>query len=127
MLLWIFGNVKDYKIYVNERRKMAGKLELHRADVKWLLSLNKEDLPESVIKEGKMTERSLKIDGEEIEFTDGFTDLHTKVYSETLAGRGFGIETARPSVELVYNIRDGKITGKLNAVHPFAGKNLGIK
>ena len=100
---------------------------LVKTDVKWLLSIDKNDLPKEVVENKKTTYRSIKIDGEEIEFTDGFTDLHTKVYSETLAGRGFGIETARPSVELVYSIRNEKISSKQTVIHPLAKKILGMK
>ncbi len=106
-----------------------------------MVSIDKNDLEQISLKSGSKTNdhilrttdntlrtfRSIKVDDKEIEFTEGFTDLHTKVYSETLAGRGFGIETARPSVEPVYKIRNEKISGKQTVIHPFAGKILGIK
>ncbi len=105
MLIWLFGDVEGIKLNVNETNKMGGELRLKNADVKWFLSLDRSDLPESAVSTNKPTFRSIKVDGEEIQFHEGFTDLHTKVYEETIAGRGFGIKDARKSIELVYKIR----------------------
>jgi UDP-N-acetyl-2-amino-2-deoxyglucuronate dehydrogenase len=108
MLLWVFGPVKKSTIELYEDDRAAGSLELNRARVKWMLSINEEHLPVDVKQKGKRTFRSLKMDGKEIEFSDGFTDLHTKSYSEILAGRGFGLKDARPSIELAHEIRPRK-------------------
>jgi UDP-N-acetyl-2-amino-2-deoxyglucuronate dehydrogenase len=109
MLLWIFGDLKHNKVILNEPTKMAGELELEKANVRWSLSVDKEDLPEAAIQKGKTTFRSLTIDGEEFEFSDGFTDLHTAVYKDILSGKGFGIEDARASINLAHEIRNYKV------------------
>lgn len=120
LLMWFFGKTKSSEVHISTADKMAGFIELEHANVKWFLSIDRNDLPKEVIQKGKSTFRSIKVDDEELEFTEGFTDLHTKVYSETLEGRGFGIEDARPSVELVQNIRDAKIFDKIDKdkMHP---------
>ncbi|MFZ6033714.1 MAG: Gfo/Idh/MocA family protein [Melioribacter sp.] len=107
MLIWIFGQPIHSRLIENNRRSMRGELELRNAFVKWNLSINYDDLPESVKTGGKRTYRSIKIDGEELEFTEGFTDLHTVVYRDILDGKGYGIYDARPSIELAYKIRNG--------------------
>lgn len=105
MLLWVFGDVKSLKIDNTDPDKASGYLQLKRARVKWMLSINENDLPADVRAKGKRTFRSLKMSGKEVEFSDGFTDLHTKSYNEILAGRGFGLIDARPSIELAHEIR----------------------
>ena len=105
LLLWLFGGVQKSTVHYADRRRMAGHLELARARVKWFLSADPADLPDGSAPGVRSSSRSILIDGEEIEFTEGFTDLHTRVYEETLQGRGFGIEDARPSVTLAYQIR----------------------
>ena len=127
LLMWYFGEMERMEVHYSSEDKMSGFIELEKANVKWFLSIDRNDLPEEVVKNDKTTYRSINVDDKEVEFTEGFTDLHTKVYSETLEGRGFGIETARPSVELVHKIRNEKITEKPTVVHPFAMKVLGIK
>jgi len=100
---------------------MGGFLELENADVEWYLSLESSDLPAEA--EGKTTFRSITIDDEEIEFSGGFTDLHTRVYEEMLAGNGFGIDDARPSIELVHQLRNMPLTvNRGGTVHPFVHK-----
>jgi len=106
MLIWLFGKVKSYELYISEINKTAGTLELEKADVAWFLSIDRNDLPINAQKENKTTYRSITIDGIELDFTSGFTDLHTIMYQEILKGNGFGIEDARPSIELVYNLRN---------------------
>lgn len=108
MLMWFFGGVQQNELHVSQEDKMSGIIELEHATVDWYLSLDKADLPESAVDEGKPTYRSINIDNEEIEFSGGFTDLHTRVYEETLAGRGFGINDARPAIELVHQLRNMK-------------------
>lgn len=105
MLGWIFGDVKALEVEESRPERAKGRLEFDRARVNWLLSVNEKDLPRKAIEEGKRTYRSITLNGEEIEFSDGFTDLHTQSYQEILAGRGFRVETARPSVEIAQRIR----------------------
>jgi UDP-N-acetyl-2-amino-2-deoxyglucuronate dehydrogenase len=105
LLIWLFGNVNDYQVEISDENKIKGKLNLQNAEVDWFLSIDGRDLPETAVKNNKVSYRSLLIDGEEIEFSDGFTDLHTKVYEEIFDGRGLGIEDARSSIELVEKMR----------------------
>jgi len=106
MLLWIFGGVKNVERTVLESDQGSGLIELERANVKWHLSINAAHLPSSLQASGKRTYRSLKIDGEEIEFSDGFTELHTLSYQQILAGKGFSLKDARPSIDLVHRLRN---------------------
>jgi UDP-N-acetyl-2-amino-2-deoxyglucuronate dehydrogenase len=108
MLLWIFGEVQGIKMEKYESDHAAGFLDLKKARVKWFLSINEEHLPEQVRQQGKRTFRSLQMNGGEIEFSDGFTDLHTISYQEILKGNGFGLNEARPSIELAHQIREAK-------------------
>ncbi|HEY3405586.1 MAG TPA: Gfo/Idh/MocA family oxidoreductase [Ohtaekwangia sp.] len=108
MLLWIFGAVKSVKTETLDAHHASGILELERAHVKWFLSIDYSHIPEAIRARGKRTYRSLTMEGVEIEFSEGFTDLHTKSYEEILKGNGFGLEDARPSIELTYKIRQGK-------------------
>ena len=118
MLLWLFGSVEDVKLYHSDNKRMSGYIELENARVRWFLSVDVSDLPESAKAEGKTTYRSITVDGEEIEFSGGFTDLHTRVYEETLAGHGFGIEDARPSIELTHRIRTTEVSQIDEMAHP---------
>ena len=119
LLLWLFGAVEESTVHLAEPRRMAGMLELAGARVRWFLSVNREDLPPDAVAQGRSTHRAISIDGKDLEFTDGFTDLHTRVYEATLAGRGFDIATARPSVELAYRIRTAAATPPPPDAHPF--------
>lgn len=122
MLMWLFGPAQTIELYVRERNRMGGYLELPNADVEWYLSLKPEDIPGRA-NEDQRTFRTISVDGEEIEFSGGFTDLHTRVYEETLAGNGFGIKDARPSIELVHKLRTMPLTEKPNGlVHPIIEK-----
>jgi UDP-N-acetyl-2-amino-2-deoxyglucuronate dehydrogenase len=105
LLIWLFGPPTCSKVHVHEGSRMGGELELQNADVKWFLSVNNGDLPPEARGRGRTTFRSITIDGAEVEFSEGFMELHTEIYRRTLAGVGFGIEDARPSVELVHSIR----------------------
>jgi UDP-N-acetyl-2-amino-2-deoxyglucuronate dehydrogenase len=105
MLLWVFGNVQKSEVYRSEPDKMSGIIELEKANVKWFLSVDRNDLPANTIKNSKYTYRSIKINGDELDFTEGFDDLHTHSYEKIIKGKGFGIEEARPSIELVYKLR----------------------
>ncbi|HSO41061.1 MAG TPA: Gfo/Idh/MocA family oxidoreductase [Labilithrix sp.] len=118
MLMWMFGGVEDAKIHLSEPRRMSGYLELERARVKWFLSVDNKDVPRDVRAAGKTTFRTITVDGSEVEFSEGFTDLHTRVYDLTLAGKGFGIKDARPSIELVHKMRHTAPTAAAGDLHP---------
>ena len=119
MLIWLFGAVQYSEVHFKDSQKTGGFLELENARVRWFLSLDKNDLPESAVNNGKPTFRSIQVDGQEIEFSGGFTDLHTIVYQDILDGKGFGIEESRPSIETAYQIRHAEVTGvKGDYVHP---------
>lgn len=120
LLMWLFGGVVDNRLFVSAADRMSGYLELERARVKWFLSINKDDLPFPAVPGQKSTFRSITVDDKEVEFSEGFTDLHTRVYNEILAGRGFGIEDARPSIDLVYKIRNLKLEPADDNAHPKA-------
>jgi UDP-N-acetyl-2-amino-2-deoxyglucuronate dehydrogenase len=119
LLIWFFGSVQESHVYLAQRDRMAGMLDLEHARVNWFLSINGSDLPETVRQAEKFAFRSIKIEGEEVEFTDGFTDLHTRVYEDILAGGGFGIEDARPSIELVHRLRTSDLVSAPPTAHPF--------
>lgn len=120
LLLWIFGGVEHSEVHHSDARRMAGFIRLERADIRWYLSLEKKDLPVQAQQSGKPTYRSLSVDGQEVEFSGGFADLHTEVYREILAGRGFTISDARPSIELAYRIRHTEpVSGKTVNRHPY--------
>lgn len=106
MLLWIFGAPMQQSVHLSTPEKAAGFMELGNARVRWFLSLDQKDLPAAAEKAGKRTFRSLTIDGRDIEFSDGFADLHTIVYRETLAGKGFGLDDSLPSIKLAHDIRN---------------------
>ena len=105
MLTWIFGRVQKSNVSVYEATKASGELILEKAKVNWFLSLDANDLPEVATKAGKRTYRSIKVDGKEVEFSEGFTDLHTVTYQKILTGNGFGVEDARESLDLIALIR----------------------
>jgi UDP-N-acetyl-2-amino-2-deoxyglucuronate dehydrogenase len=119
MLMWIFGPVKTNIVHKSEPDTAAGYFDLAHARVRWFLSVNADYLPKEATDKGMRTYRSIQVDGEEIEFSGGFTDLHTLSYQEVLAGRGFPLEEARPSLETVYTIRNAEVTGKTGEHHPF--------
>jgi UDP-N-acetyl-2-amino-2-deoxyglucuronate dehydrogenase len=127
LIIWLFGKPKNSIVHISENIKAGGFIELERADVTWYLSLEKKDLPKETAEAGKPTFRSILVDGEEVQFSEGFTDLHTKVYEETLAGRGFRIEDTRPSIELVYRIRTSEKSSNYDIVHPRIAHYLDIK
>jgi UDP-N-acetyl-2-amino-2-deoxyglucuronate dehydrogenase len=118
LLLWMFGQAHRVKVHLSEPQRMAGTLELQRAHVQWFLSTEPKDLPASVAQSGRRTYRSLRVGDETIEFSDGFSQLHTKVYAEALAGRGVRIPDVRPSVELVHRLRTTAISSPTAEAHP---------
>lgn len=122
LLMWLFGSVVGIKVYHVDNQRMSGFIELEQARVRWFLSVDKDDLPSSVKVAGKTTYRSITVDGKEIEFSEGFTDLHTRVYEETLAGHGFGLKDARPSIALTHAIRTTPISPMDELAHPLLKK-----
>jgi UDP-N-acetyl-2-amino-2-deoxyglucuronate dehydrogenase len=124
MLSFVFGPVSRNEAHLREGGRAAGFLECARADVSWFLSVDANDLPEGV-KGKKTTFRSITVDGEEVEFSEGFTDLHTRSYQEILAGRGFGIEEVRPSIEIVSTFRQLPVGKGQAPMHPYVGRVSG--
>jgi len=115
LLLWLFGEAGACEMHLRESRREAGFLEFERARVRWFLSSDFRDLPFAAQPGGQTTFRSITIDGDELEFTDGFADLHTRVYEEVVAGRGFGLDVAKPSVALVHRIRHTAVSSSARA------------
>ena len=118
MLIWVFGNVKENIVHVLRDTKAGGLLRLEHANIRWFLSIDYDDIPEEVRKTGKRTYRSLNMGEQKIEFSDGFTDLHTDAYREIIAGHGFGIMDAKQSIDIVYQIRNSQPVGLKGDFHP---------
>lgn len=114
MLMWIFGPLDYQELHYSDERKMAGFMSLEKANVRWLLSVEKNDLPPSARERQVPTYRSITVDDQEIEFSGGFTDLHTMVYQDILSGGGYGVEDARTSIKVVSELRNLKVAG----IHP---------
>lgn len=119
MLSWIFGPVERSVVHVNQARSAAGFMQLARARVRWFLSIDADHLPEAQKAQGQRTFRSITVNGEEVEFSDGFTDLHGESYRGILAGRGFGLEQSRTAVEMVHEIRNAAESALTEDYHPF--------
>lgn len=118
MLGWIFGDTSKIIVHLSESNRSAGYLELENAKVRWFLSLDYNDLPASAREKGQRTFRSIVVDGEEIEFSEGFSDLHTLTYQEILKGNGFRLDDARQSVITAFTIRNAKPVGLVGDYHP---------
>ena len=118
LLLWIFGKSEGCEVHCADAQCIAGFLELEKAHVKWFLSINREHLPEECKLKNQNTFRSIKVDGEDVEFSEGFADLHTKVYEGIINGRGFPPKEVRPSIELVHDIRNYSPKGVCIYSHP---------
>ncbi|OXU15565.1 Gfo/Idh/MocA family protein [Sedimentisphaera salicampi] len=118
MLIWIFGAVQKSVVHHFGKTMASGYLELEKARVRWFLSLSENDLPQGSLEQGKSTYRSITIDGEELEFSTGFTDLHTQSYEEILAGRGFSLSDVKPSIDIVSKIRNSEININEGKRHP---------
>lgn len=118
LLLWLFGEAEETEVHLREADRMSGFLRLRDADVRWYLSTRPEDLPEKSVSEGKSGYRSLEIDGRALDLSAGFSDLHTRVYEGIFKGEGFGVEDARPSVELVHKIRHADVGEPGDRAHP---------
>lgn len=117
LLIWLFGGVESSEVHLRGARRMSGHIELERASVRWFLSVDSRDLPFEAKPGKRTTFRSITVDGQELEFTEGFTDLHTRVYERTLGGDGFGIEDARASIELVHGIRTADLSTDRSRAH----------
>ena len=122
MLSWIFGEVKQNTVHVHTHDRASGYLEFEKARVRWFLSINYEVLPYEIKAKGQRTYRSIMIEGEELEFSGGFTDLHTRVYEGILCGNGYGLEDARTAIEIVHSVRSQVPLGIKGDYHPFAKK-----
>ena len=120
MLSYIFGDVKENIVHLHEHDRAAGFLQFERARVRWFLSINYDLLPEQIKEKGQRTYRSITVDGQEIEFSDGFFDLHTKSYEKVINNDGFGLSDARTSIEIVHAIRNSEISPLINDYHPMA-------
>ena len=124
MLSWIFGDLKQNIVHINTHDRSSGYLEFKQARVRWFLSINFDVLPNEIKEKGQTTYRSITIEGEELEFSGGFTDLHTVSYQEILKGHGYGLEAPRQAIEIVHNIRHATPIGTKGDYHPFASKLL---
>ncbi|MEM2265963.1 MAG: Gfo/Idh/MocA family oxidoreductase [Candidatus Hadarchaeales archaeon] len=122
LLSWYFGGMEALEVHLRTPTTVAGYLELERARVRWFLSIDPSALPQEAKVQGKRTYRSIRIEGEEVEFSEGFTDLHTEVYRKTLSGEGFGLNEARPGIELAAKVRTAEVSvPSPRARHPFLG------
>lgn len=124
MLSWVFGESTAKYVHLNQEDAAAGFIEFKHARVRWFLSVNYEYIPTDVKATGARTFRSITIDNEELEFSGGFTDLHTLSYQNILDGNGFGLEEARPSIELVSEIRNMGPNIQLGEVHPYVQEHF---
>ena len=122
MLSWVFGNVQDSKVFLNQNEKASGYLEFEKARVKWYLSVDVKDIPLKVRENGARTFRSISVDKEEFEFSGGFTDLHTESYSKILNGSGFKLSDAKNAIEIVHDIRNAKILNLKGDYHKLLKK-----
>ena len=120
MLAWVFGGLRGNIVHVSSHDRVAGILEFEKARVRYFLSINEETLPQEAKITGKRTFRSMQMEGEEIEFSDGFTELHTDSYRKIMAGEGFGLEDAKTAVEIVHGIRHATLVGLKGDYHPLA-------
>jgi UDP-N-acetyl-2-amino-2-deoxyglucuronate dehydrogenase len=120
MLGWIFGDVKQNIVHISSHDRVAGYLEFDKAKVRYFLSINVNTLPNEIRESGKRTYRSLTMEGEEVEFSEGFTELHTASYRHILEGKGFGLEDARKCIQIVHDIRNATPIGLKGDYHPFA-------
>lgn len=124
MLTWVFGPIKNQVVHLHTHDRAAGYMELEQARVRWFLSINSDTLPNKVKAKGGRTYRSLTLEGEEIEFSEGFTELHTHSYQHILQGNGFGLEEVRNSIQLVHDIRNAEVIGLKGDYHPLANSPL---
>jgi UDP-N-acetyl-2-amino-2-deoxyglucuronate dehydrogenase len=124
LLQWLFGPTQSAEVHLREARRVGGSFRLQRARVRWLLSAELADVPEAARQKGRSTFRSITVDGHEVEFSEGFTDLHTRVYQEALAGRGFGIDDSRPAIALTHQLRHARVVRPSDEPHPMVTRFL---
>ena len=122
MLSWIFGPLEENIVHIKLADTNAGYMKLKNARIRWFLSVNYDYIPDEVKRLGKTTYRSIKVDGQAFEFSEGFTDLHTTSYTHILEGRGFSLDEARNSIEIVSSIRTLSPIGLSGNYHPFCEK-----
>lgn len=123
MLVWFFGDMQRLEVHERSETLVSGYLELERARVKWMLSIDTDYVPAELAAQGQRTYRSITVGGEEIEFSGGFTDLHTEVYKRTVAGQGFSLDDTRPAIEIVSQIRNLDLTQPSSeTAHPLMGQ-----
>lgn len=124
MLGWVFGNLEENIVHLHTHDRAAGLLIFEKARVRWFLSINFGTLPDNIKAKGMRTYRSIKIDGEEIEFSDGFTELHTRSYEDIIGGGGYGLAASKDAIEAVYNIRQEEPVGLKGDYHLYCEKKL---
>ena len=124
MLLWLFGEVREQRVHIREDSKVGGVLSLANADVRWLLSIDADDLPQTSVEQGNHAYRALQMGDRSFDFSTGFDDLHTKVYNDILKGGGYGVEDARPAIDLVHQIRHQELSPLDEEAHPMLIKHL---
>ena len=120
MLTWVFGPLKDMVTHLHTHDRASGVMHLEKANVRWFLSINYDVIPEPEKQAGKRTYRSITVDGEEIEFSEGFTDLHTVSYDAILSGKGYRIGETRQAIQIVHDIRHAAPVGLTGDYHPMA-------
>lgn len=124
LMMWFFGREEAVQLHQLTESKAAGTVRMKNANLRWFLSIDAEDHPNGPEREGNPAHRSITINGEELEFSGGFFDLHTESYRQILAGLGFGIEEARPSIELVHKLRNLPVSEPDADAHPFVRRSL---
>lgn len=120
-LLWIFGPMKESELFVYEKDRASGYLELQHARIKWFLSTDIRTLPRSIAEKDRKTLRNMRVDNKMVDFSQGFEDLHIRSYSDILSGNGFGLEENRPAIELCYHVRNQKLSPVNDYAHPLIG------
>ncbi len=118
MLSWVFGDLKENTVHIHDPEKAGGYLEFEQARVRWFLSIDYDYIPEDIKAKGQRTFRSINVEGEEVEFSGGFTDLHTQTYQQIIDGKGYGIQETRTAIEIVHDIRNNNPIGLKGNYHP---------
>lgn len=124
MLTWIFGNVENQKVHLHTHDRASGIIRLKKANVRWFLSINEDTLPKSIKDKGKRVFRSIRIDDDELEFSDGFTELHNISYKSILEGKGFRVKDSLSSINIVHDIRNSTISKIESDYHPMVKLKL---
>lgn len=124
MLSWVFGKLKQNVVHIHHNDKAGGYLEFERARVRWFLSIDYKYIPEEIKEKNQRTYRSISIEGKELEFSGGFTDLHTEAYKKIISGEGYGLEDTRQAIDIVHDIRHNKPVGLVGDYHPLVAKAI---